>query len=135
MPYFYLTKTTDSRIEMIFSTADSAEIKLNLIGRPANQSSTLVHPDCINSKCVASLAIDGNYNSNFAAGRCSHTNDPAGGSSWWRVDLGQPFKVQRVMIVNRGDGNGKLRSIFDPPADSEGTGENGAFCFFTWKIG
>jgi len=80
---------------------------LNISGRPATQSSTYIDSACSRNNCDASLAIDGNYNSNFSTGTCSHTNGSAGGTSWWRVDLGQPFKVQKIMIVNRGDIAGK----------------------------
>ena len=86
-------------------------VKLTLTGRTATQSST--YADYLGNY-VASLAIDGNYNTYLGAGHCSHTNDPPlYGTSWWRVDLGQPVKVQRVMIANRGDGAGKRHSTFD----------------------
>ncbi|XP_074611757.1 receptor-type tyrosine-protein phosphatase S-like isoform X2 [Acropora palmata] len=47
----------------------------------------------------ASLAVDGNKNTDFSQGSCIHTNtqkDP-----WWRVDLGASHPVAEVFIVNR----------------------------------
>ncbi|XP_053182681.1 fucolectin-1-like [Scomber japonicus] len=46
-------------------------------------------------------AIDGNRDSTFGAGSCSHTKtmtDP-----WWRVDLLESYVVTSVIITNRGD--------------------------------
>ncbi|KAM8868908.1 uncharacterized protein AB9W97_016516 [Spinachia spinachia] len=45
--------------------------------------------------------IDGNPDSNFHSGSCTHTdkeNDP-----WWRVDLLHPYTVTSIAITNRGD--------------------------------
>ncbi|KAK7138555.1 hypothetical protein R3I93_015859 [Phoxinus phoxinus] len=50
----------------------------------------------------AQRAVDGNRDSIWSGGSCSHTNgdrDP-----WWRVDLGKAYEVTRVSITNRGDG-------------------------------
>lgn len=101
--FFNLIKTQDR----FFSTADSLEIKLNLTGLLADQSSTADHTSFGFGIGYASRAIDGNYNTDFAARSCSHTSETAIGISWWRIDLGQPFKVQRIVIVNRGDCCGK----------------------------
>ncbi|XP_036394348.1 uncharacterized protein LOC118784294 [Megalops cyprinoides] len=46
-------------------------------------------------------AIDGNHNSNYHEGSCTHTElqtDP-----WWRVDLRRKYRVTSVTITNRGD--------------------------------
>ncbi|KAG7469845.1 hypothetical protein MATL_G00133170 [Megalops atlanticus] len=46
-------------------------------------------------------AIDGNRNSNYNDGSCTHTElqtDP-----WWRVDLRREYRVTSVSITNRGD--------------------------------
>ena len=48
---------------------------------------------------VASRAVDGNTNINWSGGSCTHTNEEA--NPWWRVDLGSPFPVAEVVIVNR----------------------------------
>ncbi|XP_051728521.1 fucolectin-1 isoform X3 [Ctenopharyngodon idella] len=64
------------------------------LGATAVQSSTYPQSGAQN-------AIDGNKNSNFNLGSCSHTNgdrDP-----WWRVDLLEVYKITRVSITNRGD--------------------------------
>ncbi|NP_001120442.1 uncharacterized protein LOC100145533 precursor [Xenopus tropicalis] len=49
----------------------------------------------------AAAAIDGDTDSNMMAGSCSLTgyDNPA----WWRLDLKKRYKVEKVVIVNRGD--------------------------------
>ncbi|XP_043101435.1 uncharacterized protein LOC122349455 [Puntigrus tetrazona] len=50
---------------------------------------------------AAENAVDGNRQSIHALGSCSVTNgdrDP-----WWRVDLGDVYRVTRVSVTNRGD--------------------------------
>ncbi|CAM4630528.1 unnamed protein product [Leuciscus chuanchicus] len=49
----------------------------------------------------AQNAVDGNRNSNLHHGSCTHTH--ADKDPWWRVDLGEEYKVTRVSITNRGD--------------------------------
>ncbi|XP_078575770.1 uncharacterized protein LOC144861669 [Branchiostoma floridae x Branchiostoma japonicum] len=63
-------------------------------GKTAFQTSTY-------DSWVASLAVDGNTDTNFYAGSCTHT-ETAGNPSWW-VDLGQSYVVDRVVIFNRMD--------------------------------
>ncbi|KAK7878044.1 hypothetical protein WMY93_031294 [Mugilogobius chulae] len=49
----------------------------------------------------ASNAINGNRDSDWAHGSCSHTgttNNP-----WWRVDMREPFMITSITITNRGD--------------------------------
>ncbi|XP_039973392.1 uncharacterized protein si:ch211-215k15.4 [Xiphias gladius] len=46
-------------------------------------------------------AIDGNRESNFAAGSCSHTISQT--NPWWRVDLLEPYIVTSITVTNRGD--------------------------------
>ncbi|XP_035287706.1 fucolectin-7-like [Anguilla anguilla] len=48
----------------------------------------------------ASNAIDGNQDSFFYHGSCSHTE---GDNPWWRVDLLQVYTITSVTITNRGD--------------------------------
>ncbi|XP_048057043.1 uncharacterized protein LOC125274682 [Megalobrama amblycephala] len=65
------------------------------LGAKAVQSSTYDH------LTVPQNAVDGNRNSDYHHGSCSHTNgdkDP-----WWRVDLLNVYKITRVSITNRGD--------------------------------
>uniref|UniRef100_A0A8C1QY27 Si:ch73-359m17.2 n=1 Tax=Cyprinus carpio TaxID=7962 RepID=A0A8C1QY27_CYPCA len=69
-------------------------IKNLAVGAPAVQSSTY------NSLGAAKNAVDGNSDSNYMRGSCTHT---AGDNPWWRVDLRKPHKVTRVIITNRGD--------------------------------
>uniref|UniRef100_A0A3Q3LH04 Fucolectin tachylectin-4 pentraxin-1 domain-containing protein n=1 Tax=Labrus bergylta TaxID=56723 RepID=A0A3Q3LH04_9LABR len=49
----------------------------------------------------ASSAIDGNRESNFDAGSCTHTVEME--NPWWRVDLLDSYIVTSVVITNRGD--------------------------------
>ncbi|XP_074509085.1 uncharacterized protein LOC141778617 [Sebastes fasciatus] len=46
-------------------------------------------------------AIDGNRESNYLAGSCTHTVVQA--NPWWRVDLLESYIVTSVIITNRGD--------------------------------
>ncbi|XDV35025.1 hypothetical protein PO909_005078 [Leuciscus waleckii] len=64
------------------------------LGATAVQSST--YP-----QAGAQNAVDGNMNSIWGVGTCSHTNEDR--DPWWRVDLGKVYKVNRVSITNRGD--------------------------------
>ncbi|XP_068425717.1 fucolectin-3-like [Clinocottus analis] len=50
---------------------------------------------------AAYSAIDGNRNSHFHVGSCSHTEE--GTDPWWRVDLLDSYIVTSVIIINRGD--------------------------------
>ncbi|XP_060587164.1 receptor-type tyrosine-protein phosphatase kappa-like [Ruditapes philippinarum] len=56
----------------------------------------------------ASLVVDGNENSDFIYGSCSHTSglsyyDRNYGNAQWKVDLRGSFNVSGVIIVNRRD--------------------------------
>lgn len=46
-------------------------------------------------------AIDGNRDSTFAAGSCTHTDEQT--DPWWRVDLLDSYIVTSITITNRGD--------------------------------
>ncbi|XP_067093909.1 fucolectin-1-like [Osmerus mordax] len=54
----------------------------------------------------ASNAIDGNRNSQYEAGSCSHTTTQA--YPWWRVDLLDTYIVTSVTITNRNTFHEKL---------------------------
>ncbi|KAG7235847.1 hypothetical protein INR49_002106 [Caranx melampygus] len=49
----------------------------------------------------AASAIDGNRDSTFAAGSCTHTDEH--NNPWWRVDLLDTYIITSVAITNRGD--------------------------------
>ncbi|XP_054477050.1 uncharacterized protein LOC129109111 [Anoplopoma fimbria] len=49
----------------------------------------------------AQNAIDGNRESNYGAGSCTHTVEQT--NPWWRVDLLESYIVTSVIITNRGD--------------------------------
>ncbi len=63
-------------------------------GAEAVQSSTYDHLG------AAQNAVDGNTESDYMLGSCTHT---VGDDPWWRVDLKEVHKVTRVIITNRGD--------------------------------
>lgn len=54
-----------------------------------------------NPVSAAHNAIDGNRNSEFSVGSCTHTNEQT--NPWWRVDLLQSYIITSVTIFNRGD--------------------------------
>lgn len=64
-------------------------------GKPAKQSSTDFDGHAVR-------AVDGNRNTDFDNGSCTHTelDQP---SHWWRVDLRYRVKVINVTITNRND--------------------------------
>jgi len=62
--------------------------------KPTRQSSTGWHG-------CSKRAVDGNRNSNYNAGSCTHTQRNY--YPWWRVDLGTPQRVFKVSLTNRGD--------------------------------
>jgi hypothetical protein len=52
----------------------------------------------------AHYALDGNTDTNYTAGTCSHMAfSPADESPWWMVDLGQHQRVSAVKVWNRDD--------------------------------
>ena len=57
------------------------------LGKSTTQSSTTSHGYSKN-------AVDGNLNDNWNGKSCTATNN--GGGSWWRVDLGQVFWIDKV---------------------------------------
>ena len=75
------------------------------LGKSTAQSSTF------NSSAatgVSGNAVDGNLDTDFQNGHCSHTNatDP----SWWRVDLGEDLvPVSEIFIVNRFSSSPNIR--------------------------
>nr|XP_014433017.1 uncharacterized protein LOC102447856 isoform X1 [Pelodiscus sinensis]XP_025044467.1 uncharacterized protein LOC102447856 isoform X1 [Pelodiscus sinensis]XP_025044468.1 uncharacterized protein LOC102447856 isoform X1 [Pelodiscus sinensis] len=63
------------------------------LGRPANQSSTLLDKT---GQAVPGRAVDGNRDGKFEVGSCSHTTlirEP-----WWNVDLGRRYSVSMVIV-------------------------------------
>ncbi|KAL1272054.1 hypothetical protein QQF64_031070, partial [Cirrhinus molitorella] len=50
---------------------------------------------------VAEHAVDGNRDTDYGKGSCTHTN--AEFNPWWRADLGNVYSISRVAITNRGD--------------------------------
>ena len=60
----------------------------------ATQSST-------NGAAVASRAIDGNKNPDFAKQGQTHTSNAGEKNPWWELDLGQAVDVEKIGIWNR----------------------------------
>ena len=57
--------------------------------KPAAQSS-------VSNYGSASKAVDGDTNSQFSAGSCTHTNGNGESSPWWTVDLGASYAIEKV---------------------------------------
>jgi len=74
--------------------ADDPTLNLAL-GRATFQSSTYPGGD-------SSLAVNGNYDSAYDDGSCTHT-DTQEGNPWWAVDLGASYEVTTIFIYNRED--------------------------------
>lgn len=67
------------------------------LGKSTAQSSTYNYSSTISG--VSGNAVDGNPDTDFHNGHCSHTK--AVNLSWWRVDLGKLVPVSEIFIVNR----------------------------------
>jgi len=83
---------------------------MNAMGRTARQSSTT-------SRGVAERAIDGNEDTNYGGGSCTHTGGED--NPWWEVNLGRRHKIEAVWIANRGEGLGHRLNPFDVLIDNE----------------
>merc|ERR1719199_1546382 len=71
-------------------------LRLNFLQATATQSTT-------RHGGSAARAIDGNSDSNWRGGSCTHTGNSASGTGWWQLDLGTTKSVSAVSITNRGD--------------------------------
>ncbi|XP_052389571.1 uncharacterized protein LOC127935598 [Carassius gibelio] len=90
----YLT-LCEVHVFAVKETSDCSCVSKNLaVGAAAVQSSTY------NYLGAAQNAVDGNSESNYMLGSCTHT---AGNNPWWRVDLKEVHMINRVSITNRGD--------------------------------
>ncbi len=78
------------------------------LNKPAYQSSDY------GSTALAGKAVDGNADSNWASGSCTHTKKEQG--AWWAVDLQAEVTVNSVKVTNRGDCCGESdQRITAPP--------------------
>ncbi|MGB2351960.1 MAG: DUF1553 domain-containing protein, partial [Akkermansiaceae bacterium] len=57
---------------------------------------------------VPQRAIDGNTNGNYPKGSVTHTADGAA-ETWWEVDLGREYIIDKIVLWNRTDGQYKER--------------------------
>ncbi|XP_066297331.1 uncharacterized protein [Branchiostoma lanceolatum] len=86
------------------------------LGKAANQTST-------HGPGAASRAVDGDTNTTFDAGTCTHTQEEDN-PTWW-VDLGQSYTVERVVIFNRQDNSAERLNPFNIHiGDSDQVNEN-----------
>ncbi|XP_070554944.1 uncharacterized protein [Ptychodera flava] len=67
------------------------------VGKPASQSSLYGG----SPPAGAQSAVDGNTDSNWSSDSCTHTLKQQ--NSWWKVDLQNTYKVDKVVITNRKD--------------------------------
>ncbi|XP_048738838.2 uncharacterized protein LOC125653421 [Ostrea edulis] len=95
----YQTEVSDTCHPLIMDAA---------LGRPSKESTTIM------SSNPASVAVDGNRDTNWMSGSCTHTSfgDP---TPWWRVDLQRVLYIITVRLLNRGsdstgiDSSGRLK--------------------------
>ncbi len=73
------------------------------IDKNAKQSTTVLN-------ALASRAVDGNTNGNWAAGSVTHTD--ATPTPWWEVDLGEVVDIANIRVWNRTDCCGERLSNF-----------------------
>ncbi|XP_078655745.1 fucolectin-like [Branchiostoma floridae x Branchiostoma belcheri] len=78
-------------VSCLASTVEGANVA---VGKSAYQTST-------DEGGRAGRAVDGKTNGNYYAHSCTHTRNQADPS--WRVDLGQSYWIDRVVIFNRQD--------------------------------
>ncbi|XP_050960134.1 fucolectin-like isoform X2 [Labeo rohita] len=90
LPGLCVSSLTDKETDFYGSTSRNLAL-----GAKTDQSSTFPFFG------LAKHAVDGNSNSNYFLGSCTHTFMEH--SPWWRVDLGGVYKISRVTITNRGD--------------------------------
>ncbi|HWO26887.1 MAG TPA: discoidin domain-containing protein [Kofleriaceae bacterium] len=83
-------------------------------GRPASQSSTY------RGVALASRAVDGNTDGNYANGSVSHTDLNALALAWWQVDLGSVRGIGDVVIYNRTDCCSARLANFDVQLSNDG---------------
>ncbi len=70
-------------------------------GQSAWQSTTL-------GSAVAGKAVDGNTDSSYSHGGCTHTSASGQANPIWAVDLGDNYLIHRVVIYNRADNVGQF---------------------------
>lgn len=61
---------------------------------------------------TAGKAVDGNANSAWSAGTCTHTKYEW--KPWWEVDMGKVYYISAVKVTNRGDCCGEQCNICSP---------------------
>ncbi|XP_051263502.1 fucolectin-7 isoform X1 [Dicentrarchus labrax] len=81
---------------LLLDTSSAYTYKNVALRGKATQSARYVH-----TFGAAYNAIDGNSESDFHAGSCTHTAEQT--NPWWRVDLLEPYIVTSITITNRGD--------------------------------
>ncbi|XP_078506110.1 fucolectin-4-like [Lissotriton helveticus] len=85
---------------LVVSVSDCKE-NVALRGR-ATQSSVLAGAaQVVGYLGLAINAIDGNQDTNYYHGSCSHTDDEYG--PWWRVDLLHQYYISSISITNRNE--------------------------------
>ncbi|XP_023930889.1 uncharacterized protein LOC112041643 [Lingula anatina] len=75
------------------------------LGKTASQSSNY------SSGSLARLAVDGNTNTRFFDGSCTHTEENVELFPWWEVDLGNMYYIYSVTLVNREKAGRRLKNI------------------------
>ena len=79
-----------------------------------------------------SRAVDGNTDGNYGGNSCTHTRNDD--QAWWRVDLQQDIKVQKVAIWNRADCCGQRLSNFEIRVGRSGNWRENSKCGDKYSI-
>ena len=88
---------------LIAVSGEVTDHQLNLVGFEAQQSSLY------NDLDLSERAIDGNGNTDYHQGYCTHTSGDD--MAWWSVDMTKEQSITKVEVVNRGDCCGKSKSL------------------------
>ncbi|XP_075125785.1 fucolectin-like [Leptodactylus fuscus] len=90
-------------VVLLWIVSDGASTDRNVaLGGRATQSSTYQDSYAhLGYLALAINAVDGNTDSHYMHGSCSHTHNDL--SPWWRVDLLRSYRISHISITNRGD--------------------------------
>ncbi len=95
-----------------------AEVEV-IAGRNLSFIGTATQSSTYEGTAVATRAIDGNTDGNFANGSVTHTNQD--NQAFWRLDLGSTLPINEVFLHNRTDGTaGERLSNFKVQVSEDG---------------
>ncbi|ESO87585.1 hypothetical protein LOTGIDRAFT_166466 [Lottia gigantea] len=77
------------------------------LGKETRQSS--IYTNKGRKKSVSSNAVDGNTDSDYRSGSCTHTKNHK--DPWWCVDLQSTQQFQSIILYNRKTNKGRLKGF------------------------